>query len=103
MQRHTSALLAPSLNWDESSILALAPKKSRAYVQRESLAWQQLSQHASDAEMWAQRVRIFSRIIVNGRERSLPKRTRHVPPPNRLLELHGHQVGSRTNPLPARS
>ena len=89
MRRHTSALLASSLSWDKSSILALTPAKSREYVQRESLAWQQLSQYASDAEMWAQPSRLSSRLVVNGKEFVLPKRTRRQPPPNRLLELHG--------------
>jgi hypothetical protein len=88
MRRHTSALLAPSLSWDKSSILAVTPKKSREYVQRESLAWQQLSQHASEAEDWALPSRILRRIVVNGKEISLPK-PRRQPPPNRLLELLG--------------
>jgi hypothetical protein len=89
MRRHPSALLALSLGWDKSSILAITPKKSRVYVQRESMAWQQLSQHASDPEMWALPSQILRRrIVVNGKEIPLPT-PRRRPPPNRLLELLG--------------
>jgi hypothetical protein len=89
MPPHTSALLAISLSWDGPSTLAVTPKKPRKYVQRESFAWQQLSQHASDAEILAQPFRTLNRFTLNGREISLPTRPGRPAPPNRLPELHG--------------
>jgi hypothetical protein len=89
MPPHTSALLASSLSWDESSILRVTPKKYRKYVQRECLAWQQLSQYGSDAEMYALPSVIPQRIVMDGKVIQLPRRPGRVPPPNRLLEIHG--------------
>jgi hypothetical protein len=40
---HTSALIASSLSWDNSSIAALRPRTARAPVELESIAWQQMS------------------------------------------------------------
>jgi hypothetical protein len=86
---HTSALIAPSLSWDNSSIQALTPPKARAYVEQESLAWQQMSQHGSAAEDHAIPSHARRQHIVNGRVTVVPKRPRRIPAPNRLLELHG--------------
>ena len=86
---HTSALIAPSLSWDNSSIQALTPPKARAYVEQESLAWQQMSQDGSAVEDYAIPSHARRQHIVNGRVTLVPKRPRRIPAPNRLLELHG--------------
>jgi hypothetical protein len=86
---HTSALIAGSLSWDNSSIEALTPRKARAYVAQESLAWQQMSQDGAAAEDYAIPSHVRRQHIVNGRVTLVPKRPRRIPAPNRLLELHG--------------
>jgi len=50
---HTSALIASSLSWDNSSIAALRPRTARARVEQESFTWQQMSQDGSAAEDYA--------------------------------------------------
>jgi hypothetical protein len=86
---HTSALIAGSLSWDNSSIEALAPRRARAYVEQESLVWQQMSQYGSAAEDYAIPSHARRQHIVNGRATLVPQRPRRIPAPNRLLELHG--------------
>jgi hypothetical protein len=86
---HTSALIASSLSWDNSSIAALRPRTARARVEQESFAWQQMSQDGSAAEEYAMPTALNRRHIVNGRVTLVPKRPRRIAPPNRLLELHG--------------
>ena len=86
---HTSALIASSLGWDNSSIAALRPRKVSARVEQESFAWQQMSQDGSAAEDYAIPSHARRRHIVNGRVTLVPKRPRRIAPRNRLLELHG--------------
>jgi hypothetical protein len=78
---HTSALIAGSLSWDNSSIEALTPRKARAYVAQESLAWQQMSQDGAAAEDYAIPSHVRRQHIVNGRVTLVPKRPRRIPPP----------------------
>lgn len=86
---HTSAILARSLCWDGSLVTAARPRSDRAYAQRESLAWQQLSQHGAAAEENAMPSPFRRTYTVNGKPIEVPKRARRLPPPNRLLEVHG--------------
>ena len=85
---HTSALIASSLSWDNSSIAALRPRTARALVEQESIAWQQMSQDGSAAEEYAMPTTLNRRHIVNA-SHPRAKRPRRIAPPNRLLELHG--------------
>lgn len=88
---HTSALLAPSLSWDSESIRALRPGRARSLVQRESLAWQVLSQSGAEAEFLAM-PSVSHRIVrlkTGAGTEDAPGRPRRQPPPNRLLEVHG--------------
>lgn len=82
-------MLAASLSWDESATTALVPSRQRTYVQTESMAWQNLSQKGAAAEEYTLPSPWRRTYQQNGKRIEVPKRGKRIPPPNRLLELHG--------------
>jgi hypothetical protein len=69
--------------------LSLQPDDRRALVQDEAASWQQLSQYGADAEHHATPSLLRRNYRLNGKLAEVPERRRRVPPPNRLLEIHG--------------
>jgi len=86
---HTSAILAASLSWDDAATAALLPSKRRVIVQNESMAWQNLSQLGADAEGYTMPSPWRRTYRQNGKTIEVPRRGKRIPPPNRLLEIHG--------------
>jgi hypothetical protein len=86
---HVSVILAASLCWNDATTSGLWPKYKRIHTQNESAHWQQLSQHGADAESHAMPSVIRRTHRLDNRLIEVAKRARRLPPPNRLLEIHG--------------
>lgn len=88
-EARTSAMLLNSTTWDRERPW-LRPRNLRAPLARESLAWQNLSRFASDAEADAYPIPFRRSSTRNGKTRTIKPRAGKAPrEPNRILELHG--------------
>lgn len=82
-------MLVSSTTWDRER-LWLRPKNLGVPLARESLARQNLSRFASDAEADAYPIPFRRSSTRNGKTRTIKPRAGKAPPePNRILELHG--------------